>query len=317
MSRKLDVLVVGELNVDLLMYGIPGAPELGKEILADRMTLTMGSSSAIFAVNLASLGSKVGFVGRLGHDVFGELVIESLKEGGVDTSRLIVKDDHITGATVALGWGKDRAMVTHKGAMDFLTAQDVTDEMLAEARHLHVSSFFLQDGLRPGIVNLFERAHEQGLTTSFDTQWDPEEEWRGVRDVLPQVDIFLPNQAEAMAMTGAFTASEAAALLHEAAKSIVVKCGNQGAMMIDSEGHSRSVKPHKVDVVDEVGAGDTFDAAYVHARLKGLNEKACLAFANAVAAFSVTAPGGTTALKNRSELEAWLKTSGIPTETLA
>ena len=180
MKEPLDVLVVGELNVDLLLYGIGQPPELGKEILADRMTLTMGSSSAIFAANLAALGSRTGFIGRLGKDVFGDLVRESLEAAGVQTGGLMVREEEVTGATVVLGWGGDRAMVTHKGAMDHLAAEDVSDERLAGARHLHVSSFFLQEGLRPGCAALFARAKRLGLSTSFDPQWDPEERWEGL-----------------------------------------------------------------------------------------------------------------------------------------
>jgi len=79
MTTNLDVLVVGELNVDLILNGLPGLPEVGKEILASAMTLTLGSSSAIFASNLSSLGTKVGFLGMVGEDQFGALAVQSLE----------------------------------------------------------------------------------------------------------------------------------------------------------------------------------------------------------------------------------------------
>ncbi|MBV6639265.1 MAG: carbohydrate kinase family protein, partial [Cyclobacteriaceae bacterium] len=117
MRRNLDVIVVGELNVDLILNGIDGFPVVGKEILADQMELALGSSSAICASNLSSLGLKVGFLGMLGNDVFGKFVIEQLEKKGVDTSMIIVEDDLKTGATISLSYGEDRAMVTHQGAM--------------------------------------------------------------------------------------------------------------------------------------------------------------------------------------------------------
>jgi len=306
-NQPLDVLVVGELNVDLLLYGMPGAPELGKEILADRMTLTMGSSSAIFAVNLTSLGSKVGFVGKLGGGVFGKVVKDGLQKGGVDTSRLIVSDEYTTGVTVALGWEKDRAMVTYKGAMDHLVQEDVTDEMLDSAKHLHVSSFFLQEGLKPGCAELFRRAHAKGLSTSFDTQWDPEEKWEGVKEVLRETDIFIPNQSEATAISNTTTAESAARELYVDGKTVVVKSGSDGAFQIGPSGNSSYASPIETKVVDEIGAGDTFDAAYVHARLQGWGEVNCLRYANAVASFSITASGGTEALSNKKNLDGWLE----------
>ncbi len=83
MDKLYDVLVVGELNVDLIMNKIERFPEMGKEILAQQMTLTLGSSSAIFASNISSLGARVAFIGKIGKDKFGEVVTESLQKKNV------------------------------------------------------------------------------------------------------------------------------------------------------------------------------------------------------------------------------------------
>src|SRR5665647_1485018 len=134
-NRKLDVLAIGELNVDLILNGIDGFAEIGKEKLASQMSLTLGSSTAIFSANLSSLGSKVGFLGKIGKDSFGALVRDSLIERGIDSSMVIVNKDVSTGATIILNYNEDRAMVTHPGAMDFLTIQDISDEQLMQAKH--------------------------------------------------------------------------------------------------------------------------------------------------------------------------------------
>ena len=102
MEVPFDVLVVGELNVDLILNGLQSMPVVGKEILAEAMTLTLGSSSAIFASNLSCLGTKVAFLGRVGDDSFGSLTIESLRAKGVDTRLLIHTPEHATGATIVL-----------------------------------------------------------------------------------------------------------------------------------------------------------------------------------------------------------------------
>ncbi|HID39003.1 MAG TPA: carbohydrate kinase family protein, partial [Calditrichaeota bacterium] len=126
MSKKeFDVLVVGELNIDLILNWIDGFPEMGKEKIADQMTLTLGSSSAIFASNLSALGAKVAFLGKIGNDRFGDLVIDSLKDKGVDTGFIIRDSKLATGATIVLNYAEDRAMVTHPGAMNHLTIDDV------------------------------------------------------------------------------------------------------------------------------------------------------------------------------------------------
>ncbi|MEP6594897.1 MAG: carbohydrate kinase family protein, partial [Ginsengibacter sp.] len=136
MKKKYDVIVVGELNVDLILNQVDSFPEIGKEKLADNMTLTLGSSSAIFASNLSSLGMSVSFIGKIGNDIFGNFCKEQLELKGVDTSMLIISDELKTGATVVLNFGEDRAMVTHQGAMKHLGLSDITKEMLSMARHL-------------------------------------------------------------------------------------------------------------------------------------------------------------------------------------
>ena len=177
MKKVFDVIVVGELNVDLILNQIESFPEIGKEKLADNMTLTLGSSSAIFASNLSALGMRVSFVGKIGNDIFGRFCKEQLNEKGVDTSMLIQSDELKTGATVILNFGEDRAMVTHQGAMKYLGMDDITNEMLGTASHLHFSSYFLQPGFKNTLGGLFKMAKELGLTTSLDAQWDPEEKW--------------------------------------------------------------------------------------------------------------------------------------------
>ncbi len=199
---KFDVLVVGELNVDLILNQIDGLPEIGKEKLAGQMTLTLGSSSAILAGNLSAMGAKVAFLGKIGTDSFGDLVIDSLQNRGVNTE-LIIRDPKLkTGATIVLNYDEDRAMVTHPGAMDLLTIKDITKAKLATAKHLHFSSYYLQPGLKPNVPEMFKMAKDIGLSTSFDMQWDPAEKWDfDYKKTLPYVDVFFPNLQELKRLT--------------------------------------------------------------------------------------------------------------------
>lgn len=157
---SLDVIVVGELNVNL----------------ANAMTLTLGSSSAIFASNLSALGMNVSFIGKIGDDIFGRYCKNQLEAKGVDTSMLLMNNKLKTGATVVLNFGEDRAMITHPGAMKYLGLMDISKEMLSRARHLHFSSYFLQPGFKHDLFKLFSMAKELGLYTSLDIQWDPAEQ---------------------------------------------------------------------------------------------------------------------------------------------
>jgi sugar/nucleoside kinase (ribokinase family) len=305
MTPLFDVLVVGELNVDLILNGLPRMPEVGKEILADAMTLTLGSSSAIFASNLSSLGVKVAFLGKVGQDLFGDLAVSRLRDKRVHTETILRTSDHATGATIVLNRGEDRAMVTYMGAMEHLGLSDIPAGLLKSARHLHFASVFLQPGLRRDVGELFRLAKEAGLTTSFDPQWDPSESWDlDLPGILPHVDIFLPNEQELMHLTRKANVDDALELLRPFSRSVVVKQGNRGSMAM--KGDQTFVCPPFLnrEVVDAIGAGDSFDAGYVTQFLTGKSIEECLRFGNLMGAVSTTAAGGTGAFTDRESVMA-------------
>lgn len=298
-ENKIDVIVVGELNVDLILNGITAFPALGKEILASGMTLTLGSSSAIFASNLSSLGSKVSFAGKIGNDLFGNLVLESLREKGVNTDLIHQSDDLHTGATVVLNYLENRAMITHPGAMEYLQSHEIPKEKIAGAKHLHLSSYFLQKGMIKNMASLFREAKQCGLTTSLDPQWDPEEKWEmNLQELLPWVDVFLPNEEELLNLTRQPDAEAALDMLSAFANRVVVKLGNRGSL--SAYRGERKLLPafHNSSVVDAIGAGDSFNAGFIHQFIQDAEPEACQRFANLVAAISTTAAGGTGAFRD-------------------
>jgi len=304
MSKKnFDVVVVGELNVDLILNKIESFPEIGKEKIASEMDLKLGSSSAIFACNLSSLGVKVTFIGKIGEDYFGNFVTNELHQKNVDVSMIIKDKNYKTGATIILNFSEDRAMITYPGAMSQLTFKDIDNEKLLSARHLHFSSFFLQPGLKNDVGNLFKLAKENGMTTSFDMQWDPDEKWDiDYKNILPFVDIFLPNEQELLNLTKEKSLEKALNKLSGLSKLIVVKMGNKGSLLYYM-GQSFKKEPFlNKNVVDSIGAGDSFNAGFVFKFLQGKDFLECLEFGNLMGALNTTAPGGTTAFINYQQI---------------
>lgn len=230
-EKKYDVIVIGELNVDLILNQIDSLPEVGKEILASQMDLVLGSSSAIFASNLSSLGAKVSFLGKIGADSFGDLVIDSLENKGVNTD-LIIRDKELkTGATVVLNYGDDRANITYPGAMEYLSIDDITIEKIQEGKHVHISSIFLQPKLKKNIYEIFRFVKRKGLTTSLDVQWDPAEEWDlDLQKLLPYVDVFLPNEQELLNLTKEKELQKAINKIANYGNVIVIKRGSKGSI---------------------------------------------------------------------------------------
>ena len=302
-DKKFDVIVVGELNVDLILNSIDSFPEMGKEKLAKNMTLTLGSSSAIFASNLSALGAKVSFIGKIGNDSFGNLVIESLKSKKVNTNYLIKSDEWNTGATIVLNYDEDRAMVTYAGAMEHLTIDDISDEAISSAKHLHFSSYFLQPGMQSGITELFKKAKDKGLTTSLDIQWDPNEKWNfNYKEVLPFVDIFLPNEQEVLLLTNENNLDNAITELSSFTKQIVVKLGSKGSLLVNGSKKILKKSFLNKNVVDAIGAGDSFNAGFIFKYINGSDIEKCQTFANLTGAINTTAAGGTNAFTNYEEV---------------
>jgi len=303
---RFDVAIAGELNLDLILYGFPESLPPERELLANDMSVTLGSSSAIVAHNLAALGSKVGFTSCVGDDDFGRIALSRLRQIGVDISTVVELPDEKTGVTVILPREKWRNILTYPGTIAKLAQHHLDFEFLSSARHFHLSSYFLQTALQPFIPDLFRRLKAAGLTISLDTNDDPADEWQsGAQQILPLVDVFLPNQREAQKITRSISLSEALDKLTKLVPLVVVKLGSCGA--IACRGAERLSSPAiETDSLDSVGAGDSFDAGFLHAFVRGENLKTCLENGNLAGALSVTRRGGTEAFRDGKHRQHFL-----------
>jgi len=307
--KRFDVSVVGELNSDMILYGLPQTLEPEREHLAADFSMTLGSSSAIFAHNLALLGSRVGFTSAIGDDPLGKFCVGRLRESGVDVSEVKVLAGKATGVTVILPLAKQRRILTYLGTTLDLQFAQLDLNYLRSASHFHLSSFFLLRALRPRIPELFSQMKESGLTTSLDTNDDPEDLWADdVKSALKSVDIFLPNEREACKLARTADVQSALDVLSELVPIVVVKCGPEGAIARRGKDQFRAPRM-PVEPVDTVGAGDSFNAGFLHRFILRANLEACLEYGNAVAALSTTRAGGTEALRDRRHRESFLQTS--------
>ena len=321
MSPK--ILVIGELNVDIVATGLRSAPEMGAEILAEDCELTLGSASAIFAVGMARLGHKVTFVSHVGRDYFGDFCIRALQQLGVATRHVTRKVDEKTGVTIALSGKRDRALVTHSGAVATLTSDAIDQRLMKRHDHLHLTSYYLQQALQPSFADIFRRAKELGLTTSFDPNSDPGNKWsKSIDNVLRYTDVLFVNEREASQITRSLDMSVPPAgaggsmiSLKAALKTLgtkvpcaVIKRGPRGAMAIQN-GKTASDAGFKITTVDTTGAGDSFDAGFVSAYLSQKPLAECLRIGNACGALSATRIGGTTGQPNATELQTFLRSN--------
>jgi sugar/nucleoside kinase (ribokinase family) len=293
---RYDLVVLGDANPDVLVLGDDVTPAFGQqEKLVGSISLVIGGSAAITAVAAARLGLRVALVAAVGADPPGEFMLGQLAAEGVDVSAVVVRDGTPTGMTVALSRGGDRAILTALGAVATLTAADVPAALLARARHVHASSWFLlSESLGPGLAGLLCAARAAGASTSLDTNWDPSGRWGGGRLSLAiaQTDVLLPNEAEALRLSGAASLDDAALALVVAGPRVVVKLGERGALCADGPVRCRVSLPPVVPV-DATGAGDCFNAGLIAGLLEGLALPRAAALGCAAGALSTGAPGGT------------------------
>ena len=308
---RFDISIAGEINLDLILYGLPEDLPTERELLGSGFTMTLGSSSAILAHNLAVLGTKVGFITKVGNDPLGRIALERLSESGSDLSRVIQSEGHGSGVTLILPHDGERHILTYPGTIFEMKFEDLDLEYLASARHFHLSSFFLHRAMLDRIPELFQRMKKAGLSTSLDTNDDPEDRWDGVlHATLPYVDILLPNEREARKITGACDLESALSWLSSRVPITAVKLGPRGAMAI-SNGKRYTAPAVPVDVIDPVGAGDSFNAGFLHQYLQGADIASCLDYGNLIGAFSTTAPGGTEAFRSPGALQQFMKLSSV------
>ena len=303
--KEFDIIALGELNVDLILNQIESEPEIGKEKFAKQMTLTLGSSTAIFAANAAALGAKVAFCGMIGNDSFGDLVETSLQKKGVDTRFLIRQDQYATGATICMSYDEDRANLTYQGAMDYMTLGDINPHVFTETKHIHISSIFMQSGVKRDLMKILRLCKENGVTTSLDTQWDPVEKWDlDYERVLPMLTVFMPNETELKYLTHTDTLDAAVEKIRPFVNAAVIKCGSHGSLLM------RKGQPDRMQaallnkhVVDCIGAGDSFNSGFITRLAAGDPLDKCQQYGNMTGAVNTTAAGGTTAFTSREDVE--------------
>jgi sugar/nucleoside kinase (ribokinase family) len=303
----LDLLILGDANPDLVLTG-DIEPAYGQtERLLDGAHLTVGGSGAIVACGAARLGLRVAFSGVVGDDHFGRYMRDELDRRGVDVRGLVVDPTRSTGLTVVLARRDDRAILTHEGTIGDLRSELIDPGLLGAAAHVHVASYFLQTRLAPDLPALFERIRAGGVTTSVDPNGDPSERWDGgLRALLPQVDVFLPNATEATRIAGSASVDDAVIALAALAGIVVAKAGADGAVAARGDQLVRAPAA-AVDTVDATGAGDSFDAGFLCSWLAGDPLERALAIGNACGALSTRALGGVDA---QPTLEEALARSG-------
>jgi len=305
--KRFDVTLAGEFNLDLLLYGLPEELPVERELLADRAEMVLGGSPAITAHNLAALGNRVGMISLAAKDAFSALCIRELEAAGVDVYQVLHETDATgTGLTVLIQHEKVRRMLTYPGTTTALCFDDLDLEYLLSSQHFHLSSYFLQTALKKDVPRLFSLLKDGGLTISLDTNDDPSEGWdRSVTEALRYTDLLLPNEHEICKLANTANLDKAIYWALDYVPLVVVKRGAAGAIACTRE-HSDTSSAVKMKVIDAVGAGDSFNAGFLHGYVRGWPIDQCLQYGNLTGSYSTTAIGGVAAFQDREAARRFL-----------
>ncbi|MBQ6489223.1 MAG: carbohydrate kinase family protein [Solobacterium sp.] len=272
--RKFDVVCAGIATWDTLFTGVDRDLMSIDGILSKGYYASSGGDAVNAAVSMSRLGLRTAVCASMGEDTCADLVIGELQKARVDCSYLHQSPDVHTASPVILvdPEGERHIIRVPDNGNHFFTQEMVSDELLENARHLHVASANVLkrlDGKPLGI--LFERAHRLGLTTSMDASYDRDGKWmKNIEDALHNCDIFIPSMQEASCYAGSTDPDEICAFFSQFPLKIFgIKLGEKGVMVTDFIQTWSMPTLYRKKPVDTTGAGDAFLAGFVSAWLKG------------------------------------------------
>ena len=308
------IATIGDVNVDLITR-IERMPELGKQVITKDFQTHGGGCSANFSLSCARLGMDVQLFGKVGDDVFGTYVLVELEENNVDTKNVLLTEKK-TGITIAIVQDIERSFITFRGENATYCLDDI-DISKINAGIVHLPSYFLMDGLKNEYAKLIDLLHGAGIQVSFDTGWDPrgfvEETVDPLFEILPRLDVFLPNLDEARNILGLEpkTGPERAAeiLLDMGVKIVAIKMGKDGCWVANRE-NIEYVPAFDVKVVDTTGAGDNFNAGFVSSYINGRPLRDCAIIGSATAALKIGGVGWST-YPTRKQVNTFLADRGF------
>ena len=311
-ERAQSVLCAGILVADVFVPPLPRLPAAGELLTTEDFLVQTGGCAANTAAGLTRLGVSASVIGRVGDDLFGGFVEQELRRQGIDTSGIRRSSGFGTSKTVIIPViGEDRRFIHTFGANAAVSAEDIDRLKVAEADVLYVGGYLVLPALEQvELGECLRLARASGVRTVLDVVVPADSTGVSValvRELLPSVDFFMPNDDEARALTGeADPARQAERLLELGAETVVIKMGERGALLASSE-ERLELPPPRVEVVDQSGAGDAFVAGFIVGILEGWDRERCLRFASVIGASACTRLGCTAGVFTRPEAEAYLE----------
>jgi len=317
-----SVLCAGIVVADIFVPPLASLPVAGELRATDDFLLAPGGCAANTAIVLSRLGVRAAVAGKVGQDVFGDFLEQDLRQRGIDTGSLSRSPHRSTSKTVVLTVeGEDRRFLHTVGANADFGVEDIDPSVIGRGDVFYVGGYFVLPGLEGGaLADLCASARDSGARTILDVAVPSGGERISLdrlAEILPHIDLFVPNGDEARALTGEEDPDRQAKRLRQAgAAAVVVTMGPEGSFFLDAD-RSIFVAAPKVDVVDGSGAGDAFTAGLIAAWLEGWDMKRAIPFASVLGASACTRLGCTTGVFDRPEAERFVVEHALTSQPIA
>ncbi|MGI9545144.1 MAG: carbohydrate kinase family protein, partial [Cyclobacteriaceae bacterium] len=294
---RYDIVVIADLCVDILITA-DVKPIYGQvEQYVNNYQLEVGGSAIIFASQFSKLGGNIGLIGTVGDDVLGDFIKSRIKELKITNSYILKLKEFKTSVGLGLSYHGDRAMLTYKGSMNAITPKMVLNSrILDKSKHIHIASYYLLEQLHSFWKDRLANFKQQGYTVSLDTNWALNNEWQAVEDVLGYIDVFIPNEGEALRISKQKSIIEAGKWLRQFCGLVVIKLGAKGAtVFVNNNVQHFEIPPQlssSLEIADTTGAGDNFDAGFLYGWTRKMSIEQCVNLGLKCGTLSLSRMGG-------------------------
>jgi len=307
---SIDCLCAGILVADHVCEPLDRLPAAGELMITAGHRLSLGGCASNMALDLARLGAKTGVAGCVGDDLFGRFIEQTLRDGGANTDGVRRLPDVATASTMVINVrGEDRRFITAVGANVEFQVGHIPADWLDRAKVLYVGGYFMMPSVNPDELRaLFANARARGARTVLDVVLlGGESNLDDLARVLPETDVFLPNEDEAAMLLGETEPlAQAEQFRRLGAGTVVITRGGEGALLL-SEDERLRCGIYDVELIGGTGAGDAFDAGYCFGLLEGEDPAGCLRWGSALGASCVRSAGATDSVFTREEADAFMR----------
>ena len=313
-EKTFDVICVGEMLADIIAYGVTEVCFDADARMADSIIMRPGGDSYNNSVDLSRLGCRVAYMGRVGTDSIGELLLNQACKEGINMDHTVRTQTPQAKMNILINTRGERAFLYFPGTSAELQSEDINLRLLEQCRLLTIGgTFHLPKFDGEGAAYLLKEAKKRGVITAMDVTKDFTGRWNEtIKCCYPYLDYFLPSVEQAEMIAGTGNEQQIADFfLSRGVKNTVVKLGKKGCFFNNRE-KAFYMGTYSVQVKDSTGAGDAFVSGFLTGVLKNMSPEEAVRLGTACSAQVIQEVGANTGMKSLEEIQSFISRNEMP-----